>query len=487
MLKVDPSLGHVPATPEELIVLQESINLPLISIPGIGAAPTQAYVIGLRHRSGVYSVMVCLRQADNEANLVYVSDPRELGRDQYRFEEAEALRFVESMGFLMNDLNIRGVTPEARAEIFGRSPIFGRTVPTGSTLDLVDLAEERSPPPPAPVVMSSPAALFGGLVPMVQGAPEAPGRRTPPPGVASQVPRIGSGDASQVPRIVQGEASPGAGDALARLGRFLSTFAILAVLAAGACASSRGRPGELSPEHQTQLEIAEQQIAQGQLAEAIKTLTPVVEAAPRAAVALHDMGLAYLYLGRSTAAEGYLRQAIEADAKFSAAKNTLAAVLIENKQCEEAEQLLRQVVEDIFYKTPEFAEHNLARAEYCLGHPEAAFRRLETLVLRRPAFCRGYLTLADMASEQQNPELAIRACENFTAECEQREEVKKFVSPEHSALCYLREGMAYRKLGDVESARRSLSRCESDGTYGRECRRSLELLEQQLGEGSTGQ
>jgi hypothetical protein len=50
------------------------------------------------------------------------------------------------------------------------------------------------------------------------------------------------------------------------------------------------------------------------------------------------------------------------------------------------------------------------------------------------------------------------------------------VSPEQRSLCYLRKGMAYATLGDIESAKQSLAACDSDGAYGRECRRSLELI-----------
>jgi predicted Zn-dependent protease len=266
-------------------------------------------------------------------------------------------------------------------------------------------------------------------------------------------------------------------ESLQRLGRFLSTFGWIAALAATADCATPLKSGELTPELQTQVEIAEQHLAHGRFAEAVQTLTPVIEESPRAHVALHEMGLAYVYLGRWSDAEGYLRRAVDAEPKYSIAKNTLANLLIEQRRCGEAVPLLEEVQKDIFYATPELAEHNLARAEHCLGKSKEAMRRLENLVLRRPQFCRGYLTLADVAAEAKVPEVTIRACEHFTAQCEQAEDVKKYVSPEHSCLCYLRKGLAYAALGDVEAARQSLSSCESDGAYGRECRRSLQLLE----------
>lgn len=501
MLKVDVNLTHLSSAPDDVITLLESINLPLVSIPNVGTAPTQAYVIGLRNGNGTFTVVVCLRQADNDVNLIYVSEPRELTVEQFRFEEAEGRRFVESMGFLMNDLAVRSLIPETRAKLVQRIAVFARS--GASTLDLVEVADDAAPAP-VPISMDLPDAIFGAVprqqeeslrrMQLVQGSPI--GGISPEEAITGDHPSFVSARPSAAGRqgYSQGPTStnpsmrpltppqeppaepPLSAEALARLGRFLSTFVLLALLPFQ-CVHTP--PGKLSPELQTQVDIAQQQLAQGQWAEAIKTLTPVIEEAPRAHEALHSMGLAYLYLSRPSQAEGYLRRSIEAEPKSSVAKNTLAALLIEQRQCEEAEQLLLQVVEDIFYPTPEFAEHNLARAEHCLGRPVEAIRRLEALVLRRPQFCRGYLTLADMSSEQSQPEMTIRACEHFTVQCERHEELKNFVSPEHSCLCYLKKGLAYAQLGDVEAARLALQSCTSDGAYGRECRRYLQQLNAQ--------
>lgn len=166
MLKVDLGLTQIPATREGVLSLHESINMPLVSIPNIGTAPTQAFVLGLRNDTGSYSVVVVLRQADNDANLVYVSDPRTLTAEQYRFEEGEGLRFVESMGFLMNDHGYRALAPERQRELIERTPIF-----VGARERTVDLVDVDAAPP-----SFEPDAIFGGLenVPMLKGEPESP-------------------------------------------------------------------------------------------------------------------------------------------------------------------------------------------------------------------------------------------------------------------------------------------------------------------------
>src|SRR5262249_2653395 len=143
------------------------------SIPNVGTAATQAFVIGLRADPASYTVMVCLRQADNDTNLVYVSDPLRLSAEQYRFEEGEGLRFAESMGFLMNDHAVHSLSPSARADLWQRPPIFRRQT---STLDLIEVAEELPQPELLP---DAPDPMFGGLpLAMVQGSP-VPGAPDP--------------------------------------------------------------------------------------------------------------------------------------------------------------------------------------------------------------------------------------------------------------------------------------------------------------------
>lgn len=587
MLKVDLGLTRVSATREGVLALHESINMPLVSIPNIGTAPTQAFVLGVRQEAGSYAVMVVLRQSDNDANLVYVSDPRNLNAEQYRFEEAEGLRFVESMGFLMNDHGYRALAPERQTELLERTPIFvGAKVER--TVDLVELEEESVVPD-----AFEPDAIFGGLenVPMLKGQPEsppsfAPSSRAaaatqrptapaPAPGLTprSSIPSIGSGSSNRpgaagagfggltgglgtggfggplgqaglgagsplgsVGLATAGAAGPGpaspvpsaagpgfganaggglgaitnpaaglglgsptpafgaqrpAGpvapaatvnaESLARLGRFLSTFVVLFALGVGTlrCVHSTSSPGPAEPlDHVTQnkLDIAEHFLSQAMWAEAVSAFQPVIEAAPNDASVRHGLAIALMYLDRAELAEQSFRKSIALDPGYSTAKNSLATLFLQQNRCEEAAVLLREVLEDILYPTPEFAQDNLARAEHCVGKTAEALKRLEKLVIAKPQFCRAYLTMADIATAARSPEATIRACDDFMNRCEMHEQIGKLVSPENRALCYLRKGMAQAALGDVDAARRSLERCDSPGAFGRQCKQSLELL-----------
>jgi Tfp pilus assembly protein PilF len=632
MLKVDPAWSHLPLTREHVLTLFESINAPLVSIPSVGTAATQAFVVGVRGEVGAYGVLVVLRQAEHDANLVYVSEPRTLTAEQYRYEEAEALRFVESMGFLASDTGFRGLSAQQQDELLRRTPIFHPAgtfgVPAGPSaapMELTDLA------PAAATGSRHPDPMFGGLgqVPTLKGQPEepprppplgapppsgpyanyggsgaygaagfpsgaggppppppGPARWGPPPPLAGPAPGLGarvdtgggprfetgsgprfgtvggwaappspgSGSLPGLPNLLRAQGGLGSGmapppagasmaspgmspppshvggaaapqppaaaalaapaalpgapspmselptqvqppspeslsgvrgatldeEGLRRLGRFLATFGVL--LALGGVSGCRTVPGpeeSLPLPVQTTLDLGDQLLRDQQYQQAVGAYKDVLAVAPNSPAAHQGLGTTYMFLGRREDAEQHLRAAIRLDPRGASAKNTLGALLLEVGQCAEAEQILAEVVEDVAYATPEFAHDNLARAEACLGRPKDGIQRLAGLLRMRPKFCRAYLTIAELGRQAKEHAVVVASCERFVEECERDPKFQKFVSPEHSALCYLRTGQAQVALGDLSAARSAFEACRSDGSFGKECRRSLELLDRQ--------
>ncbi|MEM7678268.1 MAG: tetratricopeptide repeat protein, partial [Myxococcota bacterium] len=523
MLKVDSTLNHIPAGRNHVIGLHESINQPLVNIPNFGTAPTGAFVLGTRNDQGVYTVFVYLHQSETSAIVVYVSEPRHLTHEQYRVEEAEALRFVESMGFMVDNLHFPTLAPPEQDKVMERIPLFR---PPRATLDLYDVQEDNashppsifggisaqdsalvrqgkplSGPPTMAPVMGQPAvppmalrhsALDGqpvsespppstdveipaGFVAASGSIPTVTGSMTSPP-TSGVMPKSGtpSGPVSGAPAPVRPAPDP---DALARLGRLLGTFVLL-VAATSGWRCSTTQEAQASRTVVAQLDLGNQQLAQGRWPDAIKAFGTALDEDDSNFDALRGTGLAYLKLQRYKEAERFYRRAIEANPKSSLSRNELAVVYMEQRRCQEAVPLFEKVLEDIFYPTPEFAEHNLAQAYACLGRIDDAISRLDKLVTKRPYFCLGYLTLSQLASKSRRPEATIRACDDFVHHCEQNEKIKQQVLPQQSAMCYLRKGLAYAEMGDVESARTSFERCQSLGEVGNECTKSLELLPQ---------
>lgn len=514
MLKIDPTLQQIGVARQNVVTLLESVNSPLVNIPAHGTASTSAYVVGAVGGPGAYRVYVYLRQPDNgNAVTIYVSDPADLSAEQYRIEESEAVRFLESMGFVMDNRNFRALTDEAQVREINRVGLFAPK--RASVFDLVDPVSVAPGPqvhdPESEDSLAGPSEIFGGFSKEQRDVFRRAGVLTTPPKAAHAEPlatvrplpipepsSVGPRPAAQLTPLpaaeltplppldvtppqptVRPRSNPGDRDpeALSRLGRLLSTFCVLGVVTATAACHNRPDPSEpIPPGVRTEIDIGNNQLQNHHYAPAIATFEKVIAEWPYARDALYGAGISYLNLGRVDTAENYMRRAVDADPKWSVAKNALASLLIQRQQCAEADELLDVVLGDIFYATPWYAQHNKALALRCLGKKRPAIARLQSLVDSQPKFCLGYLTLAEMSADEKMHELTIDVCSRFAKECEAHEQIRKLVSPEHSCLCYFLTGHAHAELGDIESARASFSSCESNGRYGKECRASLGLL-----------
>ncbi len=123
MFTIDERYRGLPANREQVIALYTSLNSPHLAIPGKKAGPAQAYVVGLRGASG-FGVFVYLYLPEAEDCAVYVSGQRPATPDDYRNEEGDALAFVESMGFMMDNANFRAQPPARQDELLKTLPVF---------------------------------------------------------------------------------------------------------------------------------------------------------------------------------------------------------------------------------------------------------------------------------------------------------------------------------------------------------------------------
>jgi hypothetical protein len=129
--KPEPGVTFVPATREQVVAVVESINQPQVSIPGKASQQVSGHLCGVRNGNGSFSIYVGLFLPKSGENVVYVHDRRQLTVDEYQDVEGEALQFLESMGFMLDNLNFRNLSPQAQAETLKRIPLFSRTPRTG--------------------------------------------------------------------------------------------------------------------------------------------------------------------------------------------------------------------------------------------------------------------------------------------------------------------------------------------------------------------
>jgi len=120
----DPSIRFIPATRDQVVALVESINQPQVSIPGKEPQAVQGFLCGLRNPTGTFSIFVSLFLPKTGENVVYVSDRRELEMEEYRRVEIEGLHFLESMGFMLDNLNFRNLAHAQQVETLKRVPLF---------------------------------------------------------------------------------------------------------------------------------------------------------------------------------------------------------------------------------------------------------------------------------------------------------------------------------------------------------------------------
>jgi hypothetical protein len=120
----DPSIRFVPASREQVVALVESINQSQVSIPGKSPQAVQGFLCGLRNPSGTFSIFVALHLPRTGENVVYLHPRRELSLDEYREVEIEGLHFLESMGFMLDNLNFRNLAQPQQAETLKRIPLF---------------------------------------------------------------------------------------------------------------------------------------------------------------------------------------------------------------------------------------------------------------------------------------------------------------------------------------------------------------------------
>ena len=65
----------------------------------------------LRNANGSFSVVVALHLPRTGENVIYLHEKRQVAAEEYREVQDEGLHFLESMGFMLDNLNFRNMGP----------------------------------------------------------------------------------------------------------------------------------------------------------------------------------------------------------------------------------------------------------------------------------------------------------------------------------------------------------------------------------------
>lgn len=120
----DPSRPFIDVPRRDIAALYESVNQASVLVPGQTNAPAKAVVVGHRMGAG-FEVVVGLHVVSSGHHLVFTrGDAAPLDSEGARNAARDALAFVESMGFFMENANVAQLPPEEREELLERLAVF---------------------------------------------------------------------------------------------------------------------------------------------------------------------------------------------------------------------------------------------------------------------------------------------------------------------------------------------------------------------------
>jgi len=147
MYAADPRITHLPAAPEQVVSIFASLNKPHIAVPGKAAQEVQAFVIGVGNAAGSYTLFVYLFLTQTREAVVYVDhDNLRVDAQAYPNAEADALGFVESMGFMVEPVNFRNLAREQQAELMKSLPCFTKELGAPAPQKVQRTVERNDPP-----------------------------------------------------------------------------------------------------------------------------------------------------------------------------------------------------------------------------------------------------------------------------------------------------------------------------------------------------
>ena len=122
MFQWDKSLKNLDVPAEQLLQLFGSMRDVQLALPGIPAQEASAYLCQYQSGDSV-GTLVALYLHKSAQLAIYVDTPREVPEEKAERALDQALVFVESIGFLMNDLDIQLHSASDRAMLWDSLPL----------------------------------------------------------------------------------------------------------------------------------------------------------------------------------------------------------------------------------------------------------------------------------------------------------------------------------------------------------------------------
>ncbi len=207
----------------------------------------------------------------------------------------------------------------------------------------------------------------------------------------------------------------------------------------------------------------------GNYGAAVPELSKAADLDPSNAEYQNALGLALMFGRKIDPAITAFQKALEIQPKLSEAKNNLASAYLMKGELDKAQPLLKQVLDDPLYPTPQFAYFNLARIYERQGKINEAIEQYKLALDYRPDYVDAHYNLGLLYLQQGKTDLAIQEISEATR-------LSPDIAAYHQSL-----GVAYVEAGKPKEARKAFEKVlEMDprGMWAEYARRMLKELPQ---------
>lgn len=129
----EPSLTHLTSSPDDILLLQVSLNRPMVALEDHPTDEGEATICSVRRESDMVSTYVYLCLRGNAMGMFYHYEADPYPEDLRDMVEGEALSFAESLGFIMDNTNFADLDAGERKHYLEGGPFQPGSTSSAST------------------------------------------------------------------------------------------------------------------------------------------------------------------------------------------------------------------------------------------------------------------------------------------------------------------------------------------------------------------